>query len=53
MYCLQALFFFYFHIKSAKPGTPGFKQTAEGMESHRVSLHQQKCNKEKLLGDQA
>lgn len=38
---------------SAQLGTPGFKQTAEGMENHYVCLQQLKHNKEEFLGGQA
>lgn len=48
--CLQT---FFLHIVSAQPGTPGFKQTTEGMENHHVSLQQLKHNKEQSLGGQA
>lgn len=42
-------------IVSAQASTPGFKQTAEGKESHCVSLHQLKSckDKENSLGCQA
>lgn len=49
-FCLQPLLFL--HIVSAQPGTPGFKQTAEGMENLHVSLQQLKHNKAKFLGHQ-
>lgn len=44
---------FFLHIVSAQPGTPGCKQTTEGMENHHVSLQQLKHNKEQSLGGQA